>query len=291
MRYAICVQILMLIIFTGFASKSQHLSYFGRRLSNMKPFKEIILFMKESRIAKAIIEKHTCYESHVRMFWKSARYEEKEKTIYSGVQKKDGNGKNIDVEVKITVGNVRRVLDLKDSDDDPIVIPERLCKGLWFRMGYSGHVNDKYIKSRFCRPYKFLVHCVIYALSHRKGAYDETSDYIMNIITSLVLNRPYNISQVLFNHMIDNVKGEKYLMYPRFIQMLLDDQIPDLPKDSTDKLKLLHMISETLNRLNFYRGMKEDQEPIIKGKICKIKNPDYEAPENNAWRHDNILVC
>ncbi|MFS8003857.1 hypothetical protein Hanom_Chr13g01218811 [Helianthus anomalus] len=63
-------------------------------------------------------------------------------------------------------------------------------------MGFVGHVNGKYLKSMFSKPYKFLVHCVVHALSHRKGAYDETSDYIMNIITCLVLNRPYNISQV-----------------------------------------------------------------------------------------------
>ncbi|MFS7935306.1 hypothetical protein Hanom_Chr05g00401941 [Helianthus anomalus] len=145
---------------------------------------------------------------------------------------KDDKNKEIDVEVKITVDDVRRVLDLKDSDDDPIIVPDMLVKGFWFRMGYAGHVNDKgYIKSRLCRPYKFMVHCVVHALSHRKGAYDETSDYIMNIITCLVLNRPYNISQVIFNHMVDNVKGEKYIMYLRFIQMILDDLVPNLLKD------------------------------------------------------------
>ncbi|MFS7966077.1 hypothetical protein Hanom_Chr09g00769641 [Helianthus anomalus] len=146
------------------------------------------------------------------MFWKSVRYDENEKMIYSAVQKKDENDKGIDIEVKFNVGEVRRVLDLGDSDNDPTTVPERLCKGLWFRMDFSGHVNGKYLKSMFSRPYKFLVHCVLHALSHRKGAYNEPSDYIMNIITCLVLNRPYNISQVIFDHMVDNVKGEKYIM-------------------------------------------------------------------------------
>ncbi|KAM0001025.1 hypothetical protein Hdeb2414_s0011g00364401 [Helianthus debilis subsp. tardiflorus] len=149
----------------------------------MEPFKEIIPFIKDSRIAKALTEKHKCYESHVRMFWKSVRYGKKEKTIYSAVQKKYENGQDIDVELKFTVADVRRVLDLNDNDDDPIIIPERLCRGFWFRMGYTGHVNEKYIKSRFYRPYKFLVHCVVHTLSHRNGAYDESSDYNMNITT------------------------------------------------------------------------------------------------------------
>ncbi|MFS7996363.1 putative transcription factor bZIP family [Helianthus anomalus] len=253
----------------------------------MEPFKEIIQFLKESRIAKALTEKHKCYESHVRMFWKSVRYDEKEKTIYSAVQKKDENGQDIDVEVKFTVADVRKVLDLKYSDDDLIIILERLSKGLWYRMGYTRHVNEKYLKSRLCRPYKFMVHCVVQALSHRKGAYEETSNYIMNIITCLVLNRPYNISQVLFNHMIGNIKGEIYIMYLRFIHMLLDGQVLNLPKDPAGELKLQHMNSETLNRLNKYKGLMEDQEPRIKGMICKIKYTDYVAPENDAWRHEN----
>ncbi|KAJ0524974.1 hypothetical protein HanRHA438_Chr09g0385261 [Helianthus annuus] len=201
---------------------------------------------------------------------------------------KDEKNKDIDLEVKFTVDDMRRVLDLKDNDNDPIIILERLSKGFWFRMGYIGHVNNKgYIKSKLCRPYKFMVHCVVHALSHGKGAYDETSDYIMNIIACLVLNRPYNISQVIFNHLVDNVKGEKCIMYPRFIQMLLDDQVPNLPKDPKDELKLHHMDSETLKRLDKYKGLKHEQDPRYKGKFGKIKKVDYMAPKSDRWRHED----
>ncbi|MFS7937082.1 hypothetical protein Hanom_Chr05g00423341 [Helianthus anomalus] len=164
--------ILTLIIFAGKSDRlaSTHNIYYilDENYANMEPFKKIVPFLKESRIMKALTEKHKIYESQVRMFWKSVRYDEKEKTIYSAVQKKDENGQDIDVEFKFTMVDVGRVLDLKDSDDDPIIIPKRLSKGLWYRMGYKGHVNDKYLKYRFCRPYKFMDHCVVQALSHRK---------------------------------------------------------------------------------------------------------------------------
>ncbi|KAJ0580635.1 hypothetical protein HanRHA438_Chr04g0170011 [Helianthus annuus] len=253
---------------------------------NIEPFKEVVPFLKESRICKALTEKHKCYESHVRTFWSAARYDEKDEAIYYGLKTKDAKKKDIDVPVKITVDDIRRVLDLQDKDDDLIIIPERLCKGFWLRMGYTGFINDKgYLKSKLCRRYKFLGHCVIHALSHRKGAYDKPSDYIMNIIACLVLNRPYNISQVIFNHMIDNIKGEKYIMYPRFVQMLLDDQIPNLPKDPMDKLHLQHMDSETLKRLDKYKGVKPENEPRYRPKFGKIKKADYVAPEGDNWRH------
>ncbi|MFS7916649.1 hypothetical protein Hanom_Chr03g00179811 [Helianthus anomalus] len=114
------------------------------------------------------------------------RYVENEKMIYSAVRKKDENGKDIYVDIKFN----------------------RLCKGLWCRMGFTGHLNGKYLKTMFSTPYKFLIHCVVHALSHRNGPYDETSDYIMNIITCLVLNRPYNASKVIFDHLVDNAGND-----------------------------------------------------------------------------------
>ncbi|MFS8019434.1 hypothetical protein Hanom_Chr15g01403731 [Helianthus anomalus] len=109
----------------------------------------------------------------------------------------------------------------------------------------------------------------------------------MNIITCLVLNRPYNISQVLFDHLIENIRGEKYIMYTWFIQMIIDDQVTNLPKDLADVMNFWNMKSDTLNKLNQYKLKKEETEPRVKHMICKIANQNYVAPENDAWRHDN----
>ncbi|MFS8035287.1 hypothetical protein Hanom_Chr17g01591321 [Helianthus anomalus] len=122
---------------------------------------------------------------------------------------------------------------------------------------------------------------------HRKGAYDEAPGYIMNIITCLILNRPYNISQVIFNHMLDNIKGERYGQYPRFVQMFIDDQVQNLPKADGDELRLEHMDSETLKRLDVYKEVKNGDEPKFRQKFAAIKKADYEAPEDDKWRHDN----
>ncbi|KAL9995381.1 hypothetical protein Hdeb2414_s0002g00058041 [Helianthus debilis subsp. tardiflorus] len=203
--------------------------------------------------------------------------------FYSSVRKKDENGKDIDVEIKFNVGDLRRVLELGDSDNDPIIIPKRLFKGLWCRMGFTGYLNGKYLKTMFSIPYKFLIHCVVHALSHQKRAYDDTSDYMMNIITCLVLNRPYNVSQVIFDHMVDNVGAGsgKYIMYPRFIQMMIDDLVKDIPKDADDILGLRNMTADTISRLS------KGPEQRARRMICKIDNPTYVAPENDAWGHEN----
>ncbi|KAF5785909.1 hypothetical protein HanXRQr2_Chr10g0434341 [Helianthus annuus] len=150
-------------------------------------------------------------------------------------------------------------------------------------MGFTGHLNGKMIKTMFSKPYKFMIHCVVHDLSHKKGAYDETSDYIMNIITCLVLNRPYNVSQVILNYLVENVGAgsTKYIMYPRFIMMMIDDLVKDIQKDDDDVLGLLNMTADTISRL------AKGPEPRVRRMICRINNPAYVAPENDSWRHEN----
>ncbi|MFS8018496.1 hypothetical protein Hanom_Chr15g01392711 [Helianthus anomalus] len=227
------------------------------------PFKVIAKFLRESKIAKALTDQAVVYESYLRRFWSSMRYEEKEKTIYSAVRKKDENGQDVDLEIKFNVGDLRRVLELGDSDRDATIIPERLCKGLWCKIGFTGHLNGK--------------------MGKNNGAYDKTSDYIMNIITCLVLNRPYNVSQVIFKILVENLGAgsTKYIMYPRFIMMIIDDLVKDIQKDDDDVLGLRNMTADTISRLA--KGPK----PRVRRMICRINNPAYVAPENDAWRHEN----
>ncbi|KAF5757341.1 hypothetical protein HanRHA438_Chr17g0835721 [Helianthus annuus] len=138
-------------------------------------------------------------------------------------------------------------------------------------------------KRSFSKPYRYLMHCLVHSLSHRKGAYDEVSDYIMNVVVSLVLNRKYNISQVIFEFLKENCLAgkDKYIMYPRFIMMILDDKVKDLPKDSNDI-----MVMSEVNKTAILRITKE-KDAKTKELICALKDKAYVAPENDKWRHDN----
>ncbi|KAJ0657472.1 putative Pterin-binding domain-containing protein [Helianthus annuus] len=240
-------------------------------------------FLRRSRIAKAISDKTVVYESHVRAFWNTARYEESDKTIHAVVKKKDENNKDIDVEIVFGVEDVRRILELQDSDNDPTIMSECLAKGLWCRMGFTAHINGKMYKRSFSKAYRCLMLCLVHSLSHRKGAYDEVSDYIMNIVVSLVLNRKYNISQVIFEFMKENCEAgkDKYIMYPRFIMMILNEKVKDLPKDSSDVMEF-----SDVNKTAILRVTK-DNDAKIKELICAIKDKAYVAPENDKWRHED----
>ncbi|KAJ0605703.1 putative transcription factor bZIP family [Helianthus annuus] len=160
---------------------------------------------------------------------------------------------------------------------------ERLVNGLWCRMGFTGHINGKMYKRSFSKAYRYLMHCLVHSLSHRKGAYDEVSDYIMNIVASMVLNRKHNISQVIFEFMKENCEAgiDKYIMYPRFIMMILNDKIKDLPKDINDVMEMSEVNKTTMLRIT------KDKDSKTKQLICAMKDKDYVAPNDDKWRHDN----
>ncbi|MFS7926508.1 hypothetical protein Hanom_Chr04g00297861 [Helianthus anomalus] len=172
-----------------------------------------------------------------------------------------------------------------------------------------------YMNSKFCRPYKFLVHCVIHALAHRKGAYDEASDYIMNIISSLVLNRTYNISQVIFNHMLDNIKGERYVQgvkpedEQRYRQKFTKIKKPDYvaPEgdnwrhpDSNSDNETQGMKPLILKKLRWWFVKDEKKKRtlkvstpkvVIKGKTKKQESPKRLVDNSFEYFTKNVNVC
>ncbi|KAJ0726592.1 hypothetical protein HanPI659440_Chr12g0472061 [Helianthus annuus] len=169
-----------------------------------------------------------------------------------------------------------------------------MVKGCMLGMGFSGPLNSaNYLKACFSKPYKFFIHSIIHALSHRKGGYDVMRDYQMNMVTALVLNKNYNFSRIIFHYMKENItSGSKTWLYPRFVQMILDHAYPDLEKDeNNDLLALYHMDNETLIVLSRYH--KNHPESTTKAEFFGfIKNKNYQHPDlvdHLKWRNDEEM--
>ncbi|MFS7962501.1 hypothetical protein Hanom_Chr08g00727351 [Helianthus anomalus] len=158
----------------------------------MVVFKDILEFMKRLPIQKALTNQHRVFRSHIAHFWKNATYDEESNVITSSVSL---NGE--DKEIIITEQLVREVLDFPDDENSPTKFPERMFKGCMLRMGYTGPLNNaNYLKACFTKPYKFFIHSVIHALSHKKGEHDVMNDYQMCMVIALVLNKKYNFSKI-----------------------------------------------------------------------------------------------
>ncbi|KAJ0752415.1 hypothetical protein HanPI659440_Chr09g0324081 [Helianthus annuus] len=148
----------------------------------MAGFTGILEFIERLPIQKALRNQHLVFRSHIERFWENATYDEENKTINSIVSL---NGQ--DKPIIITEQLVREVINFPDDENSPTKFPDRMVKGCMSRMGYNGPLNKaNYLKACFPRLYKFIVHSVLHALSHRKGGYDVMRDYQMNMVTALV---------------------------------------------------------------------------------------------------------
>jgi len=107
-------------------------------------------------------------------------------------------------------------------------------------------------------------------------------------MVALVLNRPFNFSEMTYQHLKENVAAagnKKFLMFPRFLQMIFNVQLPDLPKEPSDILRQAHMTDDTLSRLLAYR--QRAVPPPNKRLIGHLINPSYQPPKNRKkWRND-----
>ncbi|KAJ0752016.1 hypothetical protein HanPI659440_Chr09g0319491 [Helianthus annuus] len=80
---------------------------------------------------------------------------------------------------------------------------------------------------------------------------------LVGMMVALVLNKPFNISKYIFANMKENlgrtgVGGSKFWMYPRFLQMIMNVQHPNLPKADNDVLKIDAMMEHSLK---IFRGV------------------------------------
>ena len=119
-------------------------------------------------------------------------------------------------------------------------------------------------------PYKYLAHVMLHCLGPVRGGFDKMRESLQCAMVALVLNRPFNFSEMTYIYLKENVttkKKKKFMRIPRFLQQIFDVQQPELPKDSNDVLKVDHMKDQTLIRQLTYRN--QATKPAAKVKANK----------------------
>ncbi|MFS7975954.1 hypothetical protein Hanom_Chr10g00886731 [Helianthus anomalus] len=251
-------------------------------------FTGIMEYLHRARINYAITTQHTAYQSHSKEFWNSAVVEtvDNQEVVRGSVAEKP---------VVITKNTIRARLQLGDQPEDSTSIDLQCQRGLLMRLRYSDNVLANQINKGFMPlRYKFLLHILIHCLSNKRSGYDLSPIELTGLFTALILNKPFNISRYIFDNLKENARrplpsatqrtSTKFWLYPRFLQMMIDDQIPDLPKAEADVLPVNPMNERTL--LIFKSMSKYKESDPIRKLIGHLDVPTYEAPQNNKWRRD-----
>ncbi|GJX34810.1 hypothetical protein Tco_0246367 [Tanacetum coccineum] len=183
-------------------------------------FHEIVDFLTSSLIHHALTVSPTIYISYIEQFWNTASSQtvNDEKQIHATVDSKA---------VVVTEASIRSSLLLNDADGTACLTNEAIFQNLAL-MGYEGELNKlTFQKALFSPQWKYLIHTILHCLSSKSTSWNEFSTNIASAVICLATNQKFNFSKLVFDGMLRNLdtSKKKFLMYPRFLMVFLNNQI------------------------------------------------------------------
>ncbi|GJX72186.1 hypothetical protein Tco_0309357 [Tanacetum coccineum] len=173
-------------------------------------------------IRYALTVNPTIYTSCIKQFWSTA----KAKTVNGERQIQSIIDKN---KVLITKTSIRSDLHLKDAGGTDCLPTATIFKEL-ARIGYEKPSQKlTFYKAFFSPQWKFLIHTITQFLSVRSTAWNEFSGTMASLIISLDTNQKFNLSKYIFDDTVKHLDGGvKFLMYLRFLQVFINQQLGDM---------------------------------------------------------------
>ncbi|GJV48211.1 hypothetical protein Tco_1438423 [Tanacetum coccineum] len=180
---------------------------------------QVVDFLNAHTIKYALTVNPTLYTSCIEQFWATFKVK-----MVNGEQQLQAlvDGKKI----VVTEASVKRDLQL-DDEEGMGCLPNATIFEELTRIG-SEKLTQKltFYKAFFSPQWKFLIHTILQCLSAKTTTWNEFSSTMASAIICLATNQKFNFSKYIFESMVKNLDNAgKFLMYPRFIQVFLDNQL------------------------------------------------------------------
>ncbi|KAM0070865.1 hypothetical protein Hdeb2414_s0001g00018211 [Helianthus debilis subsp. tardiflorus] len=127
---------------------------------------------------------------------------------------------------------MREVLRLGDQPHHPTSYNQTRVLTALRRMRYEGSYPTV-LKKLFPPYWRLLVHFFLQCIAGNKGGFNQLNKTQTSAIVALVNELEFNFSTFIFDNMkkmLEDLKKKIFMLYPRFIQMILDDRYPALVK-------------------------------------------------------------
>ncbi|GJS58220.1 hypothetical protein Tco_0653004 [Tanacetum coccineum] len=232
-------------------------------------FAEIVDFLKGSHIRYALTHNPTIHDSLVKQFWQTATAS----TLADGTLELRAT---IDtLEYTITEASVRSKLQLADASGISMLPNTEIFEGMG-NMGYPADGTFTFWKSHFTPQWRFLVHHILHCMSPKSGGWDQFGSNIATALICLSTGRVYNFSKLIFDGMVANLKSKtKFLMYPRFLQMILEIQ-------TENKHPYLAIVLTKKIFRNMKRGFRGVPRPLLPAMLPVVAVDQSAGPADQA---------
>ncbi|GJZ83627.1 hypothetical protein Tco_0648800 [Tanacetum coccineum] len=178
--------------------------------------------IKSDLIRYALTVNPIIYTSCIQQFWATAKANtvNGERQLQALIDKK---------KVIITESSIRSDLHLEDAGGTDCLPTATIFEEL-ARMGYEKPSQKlTFYKAFFSPQWKFLIHTITQCLSAKSTTWNEFSSTMASLIICLATNQKFNLSKYIFDAMVKHLDGGvKFLMYPRFLQVFINQQLGDM---------------------------------------------------------------
>ncbi|GKB55664.1 hypothetical protein Tco_0911850 [Tanacetum coccineum] len=198
------------------------IAYLGRERGS-EDFTDILSYLDHSPLRYALThDPPVVFDSLVKQFWATATVRPNVAGSRDLVATIDGR------EVVVTESLIRAQLQLDDANGIFGMPIDDILEGMGI-IGYPTGRTLTFLKHHLSPQWRFLVHTIMHCLSPKAGSWNQFPSSIATALICLSTGRVYNFSRFILEGMIANVKTtkNKFLMYPRFLQMLVAIETAD----------------------------------------------------------------
>nr|GEU72935.1 reverse transcriptase domain-containing protein [Tanacetum cinerariifolium] len=239
-------------------------------------FEQIIDFLNGSYIHYALTMNLHIYVACIKKFWNTASVKRSYDItrLQALVDKK---------KIVILEDVIREILQLDDAEGVVCLPNEKIFAGL-AQMGYEkSSTKLTFYKVFFSSQWKFLIHTHLQSLSAKRTSWNEFSTAMASAVICLSTGQKFNFSKYKFDSLVHNVDSSlKFFMYPRFIQLIIQNQIGDL---STHTISYISLALTQKVFANMRRVRKEDVAneaiPSTPTPLILPSPPSHDIPSTN----------
>nr|GEV62391.1 retrovirus-related Pol polyprotein from transposon TNT 1-94 [Tanacetum cinerariifolium] len=156
------------------------------------------------------------------------------------------------------------------------------------KMGYEKPSTKlTFYNAFFLAQWKFLIYTLVQCMSAKRTAWNEFSSSMASVVICLATGRNFNFSKYIFDILVRNVDSpSKFLMYPRFLQVMINTQIDDLSSHNTKYTSpaLTHKVFTNMRRIG--KGFLGVGTPLFDAMLVQQKVQD-EVAEVEEYEDDN----
>ncbi|KAK1414754.1 hypothetical protein QVD17_30508 [Tagetes erecta] len=209
-----------------FEPKHNLVACLDESLPETEGYRDMIKFIKRTKYVYAICAKPVIYARLIKSFWRTAevvRNENGDAMVRGHITR--------DWVLNVTEDAIRQALRI---DEDEVGMLDELtmeeCKSGFVNMGHPPIFSkSQFYRAKLGRKYKLLCYVIQQCMSRRSAGFDNFPSDIASPIVAIAENKPFNMSRWIMNGFVFNlVKGKrfKFLMYPRFLQLMINIAYP-----------------------------------------------------------------